>query len=269
MSAPWPQEARWTALAVDLGSARTRVRAPGEGMVLDVPTVTFPDAGRGRGQGRGALHAVRRRAIDVAGTARTLDRMLRQGPPPLERPLVVLTAPVLDGVAYRAAARAAVEVLRPRAVLTVPTARAVAVAAREDLSRPLLVVDVGARFTETVLLVDGAVADAHRVTLGTLGLDEEPGAAARLVDAVAAMVASVPDEDRTAAAPSLPARGVLLAGGGALRPEFVHRLARRLDVAVKVAPAPDTAAVRGAAELLGSARRHPSSTGDARPPVPE
>lgn len=82
-------------------------------------------------------------------------------------------------------------------------------------------------------------------------------------------MASVPDEDRTAAAPSLPARGVLLAGGGALRPEFVHRLARRLDVAVKVAPAPDTAAVRGAAELLGSARRHPSSTGDARLPVPE
>lgn len=135
MSAPWLQEARWTALAVDLGSARTRVWAPGGGMVLDVPTVTFPDAGRGRGQGRGALHPVRRRAVDVAGTARTLGRMLRQGQPPLERPLVVLTAPVLDGVAYRAAARAAVEVLRPRAVLTVPTARAAAVAAREDLSR--------------------------------------------------------------------------------------------------------------------------------------
>ncbi|MGI5254888.1 hypothetical protein [Actinacidiphila glaucinigra] len=77
MSAPWPQEARWTALAVDLGSARTRVWAPGGGMVLDVPTVTFPDAGRGRGQVRG----VRRRAVDVAGTARTLGRLLRQGPP--------------------------------------------------------------------------------------------------------------------------------------------------------------------------------------------
>ncbi|WP_326570699.1 rod shape-determining protein [Actinacidiphila glaucinigra] len=265
MSAPWPPARRRTGLAVDLGSTRTRVWALGGGMVLDVPPVTFSDAGRGPG----TLHPVRRRDIDVAGTARMLDRLLRQGPRRLGRPLVVLTAPVLDGVAYRAAARAAVEVLRPRAVLTLPTARAVAAAAREDLSRPLLVVDVGARFTEAVLLVDGAVADAHRATLGACGLDGEPAAAARLVDAVAAMVASVPDEDRTAAAPSAPARGVLLAGGGALRPEFVHRLARRLHVAVKVVPAPDTAAVRGAAELLGSARLHPSFTGDARLPVNE
>ncbi|MET9877095.1 hypothetical protein ABZZ36_21055 [Actinacidiphila glaucinigra] len=264
MSTPWPPERRWTGLAVDLGSARTRVWALGGGLVLDVPTVTSPDAGPD------TFHPFRRRAVDVAGTARMLDRLLRHAPPRLcRRPLVVLTAPVLDGVPCRAAARAAVEVLRPRAVLTVPTARAVALAAREDLSRPLLVVDAGARFTETVLLIDGAVTDARRVALGACGLDADPAAAARLADAVAAMVATVADGDRTAAEPSAAARGVLLAGGGALRPEFVRRLARRLDVAVKVVPAPDTAAVRGAAELLGSARRHPSSTGGVPAPVPE
>ncbi|MFI2299522.1 hypothetical protein ACH5AL_11850 [Actinacidiphila glaucinigra] len=106
-----------------------------------------------------------------------------------------------------------------------------------------------------------------RLVRGAGQLEQDGGHA--LPHLVVEWAASVPDEDRTAAAPSLAARGVLLAGGGALRPEFVHRLARRLDVAVKVAPAPDTAAVRGAAELLGSARRHPSSTGDARLPVPE
>ncbi|SNS37277.1 rod shape-determining protein [Actinacidiphila glaucinigra] len=266
MSTPWPPERRWTGLAVDLGSARTRVWALGGGMVLDVPTVTFPDAGPDRGPR--TLHPFRRHAVDVAGTARMLDRLLRHGPPRLGRPLVVLTTPVLDGVPCRAAARAAVEVLRPRAVLTVPTARAVALAAREDLSRPLLVVDAGARFTETVLLVDGVVTDAQRVALGACGLDDDP-ASARLVDAVAAMVATVVDGDRTTAEPPAAARGVLLAGGGAVRPGFVRRLARLLDVPVKVVPAPDTAAVRGAAELLGSARRHPSSTGDVPAPVPE
>ncbi|MDX2813906.1 rod shape-determining protein [Streptomyces sp. PA03-5A] len=261
MSAPWLPVRRQTGFALDLGSARTRVWALGRGMVLDVPTVTF--------LGSGTVHPVRRGVIDVPGTARMLDRLLRHRLPRLGRPLVALTAPVLDGVAYRAAARAAVEVLRPRAVLTVPTARAVALAAREDLNRPLLVVDVGAHLTETVLLVDGAVTDAHRAELGTTGLDADPGAAARLVDAQVATVATVLEEDRTAAAPAALAHGVLLAGGGALRPEVVHRLARRLDVPVKVVPAPHTAAVRGAAELLGSARLHPSFTGNVRAPVPE
>ncbi|MFE0631280.1 rod shape-determining protein [Streptomyces sp. NPDC058864] len=266
MSTPWRPARRRTGLAVDIGSTRTRVWALGRGMVLDVATVAFPDTA----SEPGTAHPVRRhRAIDVPGTARMLDRLLRDRLPRLGRPLVVLTAPVLDGVAYRTAARAAVEVLRPGAVLTVPTARAVALAAREDPVRPLLVVDVGAHVTETVLLVDGAVTDAHRAALGTADLDTEAGAAALVVDSLVAMVATVLEQDRTAAAPAALAHGVLLAGGGALRPEVVHRLARRLDVPVKVVPAPRTAAVRGAAELLGSALLHPSFTRDVRAPVPE
>ncbi|MEU1619439.1 rod shape-determining protein [Streptomyces sp. NPDC005722] len=267
MSTPWLPASRRAGFAIDLGSTRTRVWAAGGGMVLDVPTVTFPGTGTGAAGGPGTLHPVRRRVIDVPGTARMLDRLLRHRLPRLGRPLVVLTAPVLDGVAYRTAARAAVEVLRPRAVLTVPTARAVALAAREDPSRPLLVVDAGAHVSETVLLVDGLVTDAHRATLGTADLDGGPGAAARVVDSLVAMVATVLAEDRTAAAPDALAHGVLLAGGGALRPEVVLRLSRRLDVPVKVVPAPHTAAVRGAAELLASARLHPSFTGNVRPPV--
>lgn len=48
--------------------------------------------------------------------------------------MVIVTTPVLDGVAYRTRARAAVEVLRPRSVLTVPSARSIALAARPSRS---------------------------------------------------------------------------------------------------------------------------------------
>nr|WP_275558251.1 hypothetical protein [Streptomyces sp. 5-6(2022)] len=95
-----------------MGSARTRAWLAGRGMVLDVPTITFP--------GARAVYPIQRGAIvDVPGTARMLDRLLSHRLPRLTRPLVVVTTPVLDGPAFRERARTAVEVLRPRAVLTV------------------------------------------------------------------------------------------------------------------------------------------------------
>ncbi|WP_448318992.1 rod shape-determining protein, partial [Streptomyces sp. CO7] len=165
--------------------------------------------------------------------------------------------------AHRAAARSAVAVLRPRNVLTVPAARAVAVAARADLSRPLLVVDIGAHLTEVVLLDDGAVADARRVGLGTGDL----GAAAPedIVDAVTRMMTETIRQDGASLMPGALARGVLLAGGGALRPEITYRLAARLHAPLDVVPAPHTAAVRGAARLLEAARLHPSTRGHGTP----
>ncbi|WP_371584468.1 hypothetical protein [Streptomyces sp. NBC_01314] len=61
-------------------------------------------------------------------------------------------------VAFRTEAHAAAEIVRPHTVLTVPTARAVAVAADADLAwaRPLLVIDIGAHVSNVVLLDDGA-----------------------------------------------------------------------------------------------------------------
>ncbi|WP_151775202.1 rod shape-determining protein [Streptomyces abyssomicinicus] len=247
---PGPARPAWD-VALDLGSARTRALLTGSGQVLDVPTVAFPDAGR---------HPVRRGAIvDEAGCAALLGRLLGHRLPRASRPLVVLTAPVLDLPAYRASARAVLEVLRPRGVLTVPGARAVAVAAGADLSRPLLVVDVGAHLTEVVLLDDGAVTDARRVALGTGDLGAvTPG---DLVDAVTRMVAATLRQDEASLVPAALARGVLLAGGGALRPEITYRLTGRLHAPVHVVPAPHTAAVRGAARLLDAARLHPSTRG--------
>ncbi|MFF3163638.1 rod shape-determining protein [Streptomyces sp. NPDC003273] len=249
---PWPRCRKCCGVALDLGSARTRAWIAGRGLVLDVPTVTFP--------GAGALHPVQRGTIvDTPGCARMLERLLGNRLPRLTRPLVIVTAPVLDGVAYRDAARTAVSVLRPHGVLTVPSARAVALAAGADQSRPVLVVDIGAHLTEVVLLSDGAVVDARRTALGTGDLDTVPPA--DLGDAVTGMVTAMLRQDRTSTTLDALRRGPLLAGGGALRPEITHRLTGRLDVPLRVVPTPHTAAVRGAARLLEAAHRHPAAIG--------
>lgn len=244
-------------------------------MILDVPTVTFT--------GGGTVHPVRRGAIvDTPGTALMLDRLLGHRLPRFGRPLLILTAPVLGGVAYRAAARVAVEVLRPRTVLTISTARAVATAVDADLSRPLLVVDIGAHLTEVALLCEGDVVDARHTALGTSDVDgpttpsPSPSPSpfpspptplspslslsphSRITASVVAMVTAMLEQDRTSRTGEALRRGALLAGGGALLPGVSYGLAEELHAPVQAVPAPHTAAVRGAAKLLGAAHAHPS-----------
>ncbi|PZH00588.1 hypothetical protein C1I97_23165 [Streptomyces sp. NTH33] len=251
---PWPLGRQGCGVALDMGSARTRAWVAGRGLVIDVPTVTFP--------GAGAVYPIQRGTIiDTEGTARMLERLLGHRLPRFARPLVVVTAPVLDGVAYRNEARTAVEVLRPRGVLTIPSARAVALAAGADLSRPLLVVDIGAHLTEVVLLSEGAVVDARRTALGTTDLDT--ASPMQICDAVATMVTAMLRQDRTSLTIDALRRGALLAGGGALRPEITYHLTGRLHAPLRAVAAPHTAAVRGAATLLRSVRDHPADTDSA------
>ncbi|RRR67395.1 rod shape-determining protein [Streptomyces sp. RP5T] len=245
-----------TAIAIDLGSARTRARISPRRTILDVPTVASAGHGATRPVQRGTI-------VDVPATARLLDRLLGHRLPRFGRPLLILTTPVLGGVAYRAQARTAVEVLRPRSVLTVPTARAVAAAVDADLARPLLVVDLGAHLTEITLLADGAVTDARSTALGTIDLDG-PTPPVRITDAVIAMITAMLDQDHTSQTLDALRRGPLLVGGGALRPDITYALPGRLDAPIKPVPAPHTAAVRGAAKLLHTVRHHPSTTAHQR-----
>ncbi|AIR96149.1 rod shape-determining protein [Streptomyces glaucescens] len=254
---PWPMCRRCCGIALDMGSIRTRVWIAGQGVVADVPTVTSPGTGAGYPIQRGTI-------VDVPGCARMLQRLLRDHLPRSTRPMVIVAAPVLDGVDYRTRARAAVEALRPRSVLTVPSARAVAVAAGADLSRPLMVVDIGAHLTEVVLLVDGAITDARRTALGTSDLGETTTPEG-ISEAVASMLTAMLRQDRTSLTVDALHRGVLLAGGGALRPEITYHLTGRLHTPLRVVPAPHTAAVRGAARLLRAAHGHPSASGPLPP----
>ncbi len=237
-----PLRRRCCALALDLGSARTRAWIAHRPTILDVPTVTFP--------GAGALHPIQRGAIvDVPGTARMLDRLLGRRVSRFAGPLVVVTTPALGGYVHRERARAAVRVLRPHAVLTVPAVRAVAAATGADHVRPLLVVDLGAHLTEVVLLAEGNVFDARHTAFGTTDL-ADADASEEVCEAVAVMIASMLREDRTSRTADALRRGVLLAGGGALRPDLPRRLADRLHAPATPVPAPHTAAVRGAARIL-------------------
>lgn len=244
-------------IALDMGSARTRVWIAGRGLVSDVPSVTF---------GTDMAYPIQRGTIvDTAGCARMLQRLLGHRLPRLARPDIVVTTPVLDGPAYRGAARTALEVLRPHSVLTVPTAQAVALAVGADLSRPLLVVDIGAHLTEVVLLADTGVVDARRTALGTSDLDTTPPV--RISETVAAMITAMLRQDRTTLTIDALDRGVLLAGGGVLRPDITYHLTGRLHAPLRVVPAPHTAAVRGAARHL-QATRAPASATDIAPPGP-
>ncbi|MGW4393576.1 hypothetical protein [Streptomyces sp. NPDC004685] len=254
---PWPLDHQWSGIALDLGSARTRAWISGRRSILDVPTVTFP--------GDGDIHPVQRGTIvDTPGTARMLDRLLGHRLPRFSRRLIVVTAPALGGVAFRTEARTAVEVLRPYSVLTIPTARAVAMTAGADLTRPLLVVDIGAHLTEVTLLTDGAVTDARHTALGTSDVDGLTPPT-RITDAIVAMVTAMLEQDASAQMLDALQAGALLAGGGALRPDITYRLTRQLNAPVKPVPAPHTAAVRGAAQLLEAARTHPSINGNTEP----
>ncbi|MFD7442851.1 rod shape-determining protein [Streptomyces sp. NPDC059909] len=249
----WPaRRLLGTGLAIELGSARTRAWAPGRGVLLDVPTVAFP--------GTGASYPIQRGTIvDAHGTARMLDRLLSRRIPRCGRPLIVLTTPVLSGPGYRASALTALEALRPRTVLTVPTARAIALGAYADLTRPLLIVDIGAHLTEVALLTDGEVTNAYRTALGTSDLDETV-TFREITRSVITMVTVMLRRDLSSQTVDALRRGVLLAGGGAVRPEFAHHLTGQLRVPVRPASAPRTVALRGAARILESAHRHPSIT---------
>ncbi|MEU6661937.1 rod shape-determining protein [Streptomyces sp. NPDC046821] len=248
---PWPVGRLAGGLALDLGSARTRAWVPSRGVILDVPSVTFSGSGT-------PTYPIRRGSIvDPEGTARMLDRLLARRVPRRGRPLIVLTTPVPSSAGHRAAALTALEVLRPHSVVTVPTARAVAVGAGADLTRPLLVVDIGAHLTEVALLTDGAVTDAYCTALGTTDLDAGT-TVQELTEAVISMVSDILRLDRTPQAHLALKRGLLLAGGGALHPELTHHIARSLHTSVRPLRSPHKAALRGAALMLTSARRHPS-----------
>lgn len=248
----WPACRLCPGFAIDMGSARTRAWMPGRGVVLDVPTVTFP--------GAVSNYPVRRgRIVDVEGSARMIDRLLGRRTSHFgRRPVVVLTTPVLSGDAHRTDALGALGVLQPRTVLTIDGPRAAAMGARADLSEPLLVIDVGAHLTEAALLVQGTVERARREAVGTsdLGGSMTP---AVLVQTVVDMVTSLLNDDKTSDTVDAVARGPLLVGGGALRPEITYGLARRLNGPVRPAPAPHTVAVRGAASALMAVRRHPAT----------
>lgn len=248
-------------IAIDLGSARTRIWFPGRESVLELPS-SGPD---------GAHRSVRRgRIVDPGVCAGMLRQLVADVPGMLSRaPVVFLVRPVLADQEHRAAVTEALSVFSPASVVLLDSARAAAVgaaagrlgsatvtpagrardgaAAPSWCERPLLVVDFGADLLEVTLLADGRVADARQAELG-LGDLGGPDTADRLARLAADLIQDMFRQDKHGAVLGALRRGPLAVGGGALCAGV--RLSERLGVPVRPAPAPATAAISGAAVAL-------------------
>ncbi|MFF1960133.1 rod shape-determining protein [Streptomyces sp. NPDC058220] len=246
-------------LAIDLGSSRTRIWAPGWKTPLDLPSSVSA--------GGEVVRPVRRgRVVDPAACADMLRQFLPSGTRlSCPRPVVVLSRPVLAGPDHRAAVTEALSVLRPAAVVVIDSARAAAgtaagAGAGAYDERPLLVVDVGADLLEVTLLACGSVTDARQAEIGLRDLGPmAPGSPSTLVEAAAGMVEDMLRRDKDGAMTGALRRGPLLVGGGAVHGDLRGQLAARLRTPVRASPAPSTAVVRGAASALLSVLRHPGS----------
>jgi rod shape-determining protein MreB len=226
---------------------------PDQGLIFDVPTITSSNSD-------GVCRPVQRGVVvDLPGAARVLDDLLGRRAGLGRYSIVVLTTPILCADQQRSVVRAALEVLDARTVLTIDSVKAAALGAGADLTQPLLMVDIGAHLTEVGLLVDGGVRQAHRFDVGTSDLGATT-TVAELVQSIVAVVTDLLRLDCGAQVVDALDRGPLLTGGGALRPEITYRLAKQLLAPVRPAPAPHSAAVRGAALALVAAHHHPSLT---------
>ncbi|MEV0291477.1 rod shape-determining protein [Kribbella sp. NPDC050820] len=237
-------------LALDLGSAQTHAWMPDRGLVLDTPTITPAELG----------YPVRRGSIvDTVGASRILARLINSRGAPGDRPaLVVMTMPVLATVADRLAALTAIDVLQPGAVLTIESVKAAAFGAGADLVEPLLVVDLGADLTEVAVLSNGSLIEARRAPLGISDFGRG-STGDDLATSVGDMVTDLLRRDCGPQVVDALDRGPLLTGGGALRPAVTYRIAKRLSAPIRTAPAPHTAAVRGACAARLAVDRHPAS----------
>ncbi|MGW0119949.1 rod shape-determining protein [Streptomyces sp. NPDC003327] len=232
------------AIALDIGSSRTRAWAPGAGVFADVPSAL---PGRGR-------------SADTPTQTALLRRLAAAAPGDEgQETVVMLTHPVLATPAEREAARRMVAGLNPVRVIAVDSARAAAAYAAPPGGGPLLVVDLGAGLTEVTLVVDGLVADARLAEVGLDDLAEAGDVPDRIAGTAADLVSDLWRQDRTGDVRGALRRGILVTGGGALRLDVTSRLAHILRARVRLANDPATSVVRGAGLMLTSALRHPTT----------
>lgn len=240
-------------VAIDLGSARTRVWTPTGRLVVDTRTRRGL-VSRGKVLDREGVSTL------VGAAVASREPELVRGPRPIgARPVgartAVVTTPVLCDDPYRDDIRAVLHALGVTTVVLIDAVKAAAFGARADVTEPLLVVDLGAQLTEIALLGGGSVVEARRIPLGV----DDARTVLPIVEVVADTILDLLRGPYGPQAVDALDRGVLLVGGGALRPEITYKLSNRLGASACPAPAPHTAAVRGAATALEATHRHPSA----------
>lgn len=200
----------------------------------------------------------RGRIVDASACVAELRRLLRGNRTPLPvGALVVACRPVLASRAEQEAmSQVLTAALAPSRLLFVDTVRAGAIGAGAAAGT-LLLADVGAQLSEVAVLVDGRVVAARRAEVGTRDLNLTVTATS-LADSVARLVREL-RRDPTAqplVAAGL-ARGMVVIGDGATRPDLTARLVAALGAYVHRAASPRTAALTGASLAAMAASRHP------------
>ncbi|MGN9777681.1 cell shape-determining protein MreB [Micromonospora sp. H33] len=235
-------------IAVDLGSAQLRIWVR-PGGVLSVPI----------GEGLRTPVVRRGRIVDGPACVAELRRLLRDNRTPVPVGAVVVACrPVLSSRADQEAMRHVLAaVLAPSRLLFVDTVRAGAIGAGAAAGT-LLLADVGAQLSEVAVLEDGRVVAARRAEVGTRDLNHAV-TAAMLADTVARLVRELRRDPavRPLVSAAL-ARGVVVVGDGATRPDLTARLVAALGAAVHSAASPRTAALTGASLAATAASRHPA-----------
>lgn len=259
-------------LALDLGTARTRVAVDGTDVLLDEPTLLAVD-GHGEPVAAGwaawdagvhgavalrypvrQAHVVHPRLCaaylrlllqqaGLTGTASVVVAVPTQAPP--------YDADVLTGCV---AAATGAQVQRVAA----GAACAAGAAGEHERSVPSLVLDVGAGVTELSVVSEGRVRAAARVDAGAQAHADDPGRwLALLVEAYGTVLHQLP----AATARALRSGPVRLVGGGALVPGLVAdvRDALRVDVDVPTDPR-DRLVVGLAGHLPAAPGAHPCKT---------
>jgi rod shape-determining protein MreB and related proteins len=232
-------------LAIDLGSARTRAWTPGYGLLVDVPTMSAATGKRPVRRGK---------IVDRSGAAALVRELLKSQMIAERRRTVVATIPITSDETHRGHLLAVLDGLGPDTILTIDTVKAAALGADVDMTEPLLVIDIGAQLTEIALLADGNLCGARCLELGM----RDPVSSTQLVQEIVESTVQLMGDRGPQMVDALD-RGVLLTGGGALRPEITYQLSTQLGATVQPTPAPQAAAVRGAALALQATHRHPGA----------
>ncbi|GGM63109.1 rod shape-determining protein [Dactylosporangium sucinum] len=228
------------AVGVDLGSANIRIWASGRGAVQAANPA--PAAAPWSGP------VARGRIIDPEPVQRVLSGLLSGQRRPLPAGAVVVACrPVgSDARAELALREVLTTVFEPARLLFVDTLRAAAIGAGAAPG-PVLIADVGAHLTEVAVLAGGVIVAAQRRNVGLHDHDGGPDPDAAVVAAVADLIGLVRLQSSHRQAIATAVRGgVLLVGGGAIRPRLAARVAGAAGTPVRRPVAPHLAAVRGA-----------------------
>jgi rod shape-determining protein MreB len=249
------------ALALDLGTARTRVAVPGQGIWLDEPTLLALDRhGAPAAAGWQAWHAavdgpvalrypVRQAHVVHPVLCVSFLRMLLEQAGLTGAELVAVSVPAqsltydVDVLAGCVGAATGARTIR------VDAAVACVQALDADLA-PQLVVDVGAGICEVSAVWDGHAQAQGRADIGAPEYLIDP---ARLVPPVMSAVRSVLADVPTGVATVLRSRPLQLVGGGTLMPGLQHDLREVFEPGVAVPAEPRDCLITGLSRHLTAA----------------